>query len=253
MRKKGYPGRDELVVCRITKIHPNSAFAELVEYGKTGMIHVSEVASRWVRDIREFLREKQYVVCRVMRVEGDHIFLSVKRVHREQANSKLNDFKRERKAEKLLELAGKELGKTLDESYNDIGYMLGDYFGSLSKAFEIARKNPDLLRSKGVPGNWADLLEKVAKKSFVKKTFEVKADMELMSYAPDGIDVIKKVLKTAEDASLEVRYISAPRYVLVARGSDRKALEARLEKIAGKIAKEIKQNNGEASFEIEKL
>ena len=59
MRKSGIPRRWEIVICQITKINPNSAFAKLVEYDKTGMIHVSEVASGWVRDIREFLRENQ--------------------------------------------------------------------------------------------------------------------------------------------------------------------------------------------------
>ena len=32
MRKQGKPGYGEVVVCKITKIFPNSAYAELVEY-----------------------------------------------------------------------------------------------------------------------------------------------------------------------------------------------------------------------------
>ena len=91
-------------MCQILKIHPNSAIAKLVEYKKTGLIHVSEVASKWVRDIREFIKENQFVVCRVMEINENGIYLSIKRVSKGQANSKLNEFKKERKSEKMLEL-----------------------------------------------------------------------------------------------------------------------------------------------------
>ena len=102
MKKKGSPSRGELVICRIRKIYPNSVTAELTEYGMTGMIHVSEVASRWVRNIREFLKENQYVICRVIGVDGESIQLSAKRVRYEEKTARMNEFKRERKAEKLL-------------------------------------------------------------------------------------------------------------------------------------------------------
>ena len=244
------PERDELVVCRITKLYPNSAFAKLVEYNRTGMVHVSEVASRWVRDIREFVKENQYVVCRVMKVEGDHIFLSIKRVAREQANSKLGEFKRERKAEKMLELAGKGMGRDIEQCYEEIGYRLQDEFGSLSKAFEFALKDPELLKSKGIPGEWVKVLSDIAAKSYIEKEYEVKASMRLVSYEPDGLGVIKNALSGAEKNGLEVKYISAPKYVLIGRGKNHKELEAKVSRIAGEIAKKVGQSNGSADFKI---
>ncbi len=253
MKKIGMPSYGELVVCKITKIHPNSAFAKLIEYDKTGMIHVSEVASRWVRNIREFLKENQYVICRVMKIEGDHILLSVKRVARDQANRKLSEFKRERKAEKMLELVGKEKGKSLEEVYKEIGHRLQDSFGSLSKSFEIALKSPELLKSKGIPHNWIDSLIKIAKKSYVEKTYEIKARLKLVCYRPDGINVIKKALSRVRDSKyIDVKYISAPVYVLTGQGNDHKKLEADVEAVAEEIIKEINQNQGEASFELVK-
>jgi len=244
------PERDELVICRITKLHPNSAFARLVEYDRTGMIHVSEVAKRWVRDIREFVKENQYVVCRVMKVEGDHIFLSIKRVYREQANSRLNEFKRERKAEKLLGLAGKELGKDLEQSYDEVGYLLQDNFGSLSKAFGFALKDPQLLKSKGIPEEWVKVLSDIASKSYVEKDYEVRASMKLISYEPDGVEVLKGILSKAEQAGLDVKYISAPKYMLSARGKKHKELKAKVSKVAEDIAKEVRQRNGFGEFKI---
>ena len=114
MRRIGKPKKYELVVCRVTKLYPNSAQVEMIQYDNMkGMVHVSEVAKKWIRDIRDFLRESQYVVCKVMNVEGHTISLSVKRVHKDEANRKLNEFKREKRSEKLLEMAGKSLELSL--------------------------------------------------------------------------------------------------------------------------------------------
>lgn len=250
MKKHGRPSVGELVICKITKIHPNSAFAKLIEYDTNGMIHVSEVALKWVRDIRDFLKENQYVVCRVMRIEGDSISLSVKRVRKEDAERRLNEFKRENKAEKMLELVGKKLKKSLSETYEEVGYKLQEEFGSLVKAFEFALKNPDLLKSKGIPKNWIDALTEIAKKSYSEKVYEVKAKLNLVCYQSDGVDVIKSILSDVEGDGLEVKYISAPEYMLVGKGKNYKEIETKIRNAAENIVKEVKKQKGECSFEI---
>jgi translation initiation factor 2 subunit 1 len=220
MRKQGTPRRNELVVCKIVKIFPNSALAELVEYRKRGMIHVSEVALRWVKDIREFLKQNQYVVCRVMRIDRDDILLSVKRVRREDSDRTLNEFKRERKAEKMLEL-------------------------------KFAFKNPELLKSKGVPKTWQDPIVEIANKGFSEKEYVVKAKLKIMCYGPDGIKTIKKALSSAGHDGLEIRYVSAPNYVLVGKGKNFKELKAKVHKTAEGISEEMSRHKGTCDFEIE--
>ncbi|RLJ08339.1 MAG: translation initiation factor IF-2 subunit alpha [Candidatus Aenigmatarchaeota archaeon] len=253
MRRKGLPERNELVVGKVLKIHPNSVLVQLIEYNLKGMVHVSEVASRWVRDIREFVREGQYVICRVMEADDQYIHLSLKRVRKEEEKSKLNEFKRERRAEKLLELAAKLLKKNLDQAYDEVGYHLQDMFGSLYKAFEFAWKNPSLLEKKGVPKKWTEALSTIAKKSYTEKVYEVKAELELVCYRSDGIEVIKKtLLKASEENGVKPKYISAPKYLLIATGKNYKATEAKIEKAAKEIIKEITKNQGEGSFKIVK-
>lgn len=250
MKKTGMPRRGELVICRITRINPNSAFATLTEYDKTGMIHVSEVAKRWVKNIREFIREDQYVVCKVIGIDERGISLSIKRVWREESRSKLNEFKKDRKAEKMLEMIGKAMGKPLDESWEQIGNKLEDEFGSLIKAFDIALKKPELFKAKGIKGPWAEKVIETIKKRRTEKVYELKAKMKLICYKPDGMEVIKKALSRAKD--LEVRYISAPNYVLVGHGKDPKRLENLVKGTAEEIAKDIQKSQGEASFELVK-
>ena len=247
--EKKIPKKWELVVCRIKKINPHSALAYLVEYERMGLIHVSEVASRWVRDIREFVKENQYVVCRVMEADSDHISLSLKRVYKEDMTKKLNEFKRERRSEKLIEMCGRILKKSPEEIKKEMIPVLIEEFGSLTKTFEMALRNPDLLRRKKIPPKWTEAIMDIAKKNYADKTFYVKGNLKLITSRPDGIEVIKKALLKAKSQGLEVQYVSAPKYVLIGKGKNYKETESKVRTVGEGIAKEFE---GEASFELEK-
>jgi len=246
--KRGIPERGELVVCRILKLHPNSAEAMLLEYEKQGMIHVSEVASRWVRDIREFLKENQYVVCRVLDTDTRGISLSIKRVRWEDGNRKLNEFKRERKAEAILEQVAKSLKKTRKQAFQEVGFLLQEEFGSIAKAFEVAVKNPLLLKKKGVPSVWEKAIKSFAEKRFGEKTYQLKGKLELFCYSPDGIDIIKKALLPAKRKGFEIQYVSAPRYSIIGKGKNIKKLRASLQQEGEAIIKAVEKEGGEGKF-----
>jgi translation initiation factor 2 subunit 1 len=236
-----------LVVCEITKINPNSAYAKLLEYDKSGMIHVSEVAKRWVRNIREFVKQNQLVVCKAVRVDSGYISLSIKRVNRNQADRRLQEFKRERNAEKFLEQVGKQFKLSLDETYDGIGYKLQEEFGSLNRTFEIALKNPGLLSEKGVDKKWADAIIETAKKSFVKKTYEVRAELSLVCYAPKGLDVIKSTLADVGSKGLDVKYISAPKYQITGHGDDVREVKEKVESACAEAVAAVEHAGGEGS------
>ncbi|MFH0956377.1 MAG: S1 RNA-binding domain-containing protein [Candidatus Aenigmatarchaeota archaeon] len=251
MRKKGMPQIDELVMCEVMKINPNSAYAKLLEYDRTGMIHVSEVAKRWVRDIREFVKERQIVVCKVIGIDREYISLSIKRINRNQADRRFQEFKRERNAEKFLEQVAKQFGISLEQAYEEIGYELDEKFGGLHRTFEIAVTNPELLAEKGISKKWADAIIDIAMKSFVEKIYEIKAMLSLTTTAPDGVDVIKKVLLGVAEKGLEVKYISAPAYQVSGSGKNAKKLRETLEAACTQAVGAVEAAGGEASFSLE--
>lgn len=251
MEEKNLPKKYSLVVCRIKNIDQHSATADVIEYNRLGLIPVSEVASRWVRNIREFLKEGEYVVCRVLDADEHHITLSVKRVYREDASRKLNEFKRENRAKKLLEMASKSLGRNLEQAEKEIGEKLRNEFGTLTKAFEVALKNEDLLHRKGVPEKWVKAIAETARKNYAEKTFRVRGNLKLVSYKPDGIELIKNILLKVKKQGLSVHYISAPSYVIYTEGKSYREVENRVMEVGEQIVKEF-QKHGEASFELEK-
>ena len=68
---------------RITGITSFGAFADLGE-GKSGLIHISEIAPTYVEDVNDHLKKGQKVRVKVIAVQGDKISLSIKRVEQEQ-------------------------------------------------------------------------------------------------------------------------------------------------------------------------
>jgi len=256
VRRKGLPEWSEFVLVTVERITPYAAWCKLVEYPDVeGMIHVSEVAGKWIHDIRDFVKIKKQYVTKVVKIDyqRNSVNLSLKRVTERDEKEKMNAFKREQRVEKMFELAAKSLGKSLDQAYDEVGFLLQEKFGELSDAFEEARKSKDVLIKKGIPAEWTDAIAKIAEENFQEKEFKIKADLELKSYAKDGLERIKEILNNlAERTGAEVNYISAPKYEVVIRGKDPKALEKKLVQELEAAVKSIEKFDGEGSFKLNK-
>lgn len=168
MKRKGLPEWGELVLCTVDRITPFAAWCKLDEYEGEGMIHVSEVSGKWVHDIREFVKIKKQYVAKVVKVDYQKniVNLSLKRVSLYDEKAKLNSYRRSQRAEKMLELAGKELGKNLEQSYEEVGFLLQEKFGELYVALEESKEN---LTKKGVSSQWADAIADIVEKNFQEK------------------------------------------------------------------------------------
>ncbi|MDD2755239.1 MAG: S1 RNA-binding domain-containing protein, partial [Methanothrix sp.] len=111
MQREGWPEVGSLVVCTVTQVVDFGAFVSMDEYsGKQGLIHISEVASGWIKYIRDHVREGQKIVCKVLNVDTSrhHIDLSLKDVNEHQRREKIQEWKADQKAWKWLEMAYKD-------------------------------------------------------------------------------------------------------------------------------------------------
>ncbi len=251
IKRKGLPEWGELVLCTVDRITPFAAWCKLDEYDGEGMIHVSEVSGKWVHDIREFVKPKKQYVAKVVKVDYQKnvINLSLKRVSLHDEKAKLNSYRRSQRAEKMLELAGKELGKTLEQSYEEVGFLLQEKFGELYVAFEEGKESKENLTKKGVSSQWADAIADILEKNFQEKEIIIKADLELKSYEPDGIKKIKEILKDIEKKTgATIKYISAPKYRIEIIAKDPKTTEKKLVHELDKVVEEMK--NGEANYKL---
>ncbi len=253
-KRKGLPVTGELVLCTVQRITPFAAWCQLEEYNAEGMIHISEVAGKWIHDIREFVKASKQYVAKVVRVDEQRnlVNLSLKRVSKYDEKKKINEFRKEQRAEKILEQAGKELNKNLKQSYEEVGFLLQERFGELFTAFEEIGDSKEILEELDIPENWKGALLKIIEKSFREKEIVLKVELELKSYAEDGIDRIKKTLSGLDIPNLEIAYISAPKYRLELKTVDPKMVEKNLREKLDAIVAASKSSEVESTYRFVK-
>jgi len=258
VKRKGLPEWGEIVLAIVERMTPYAAYCRLIEYPDVseGMIHVSEVSGKWVHDIRDFVKVGKQIVAKVVKVDyqKNYVGLSLKRVSKYDEKQKINEFRQEQRAEKLLERAAKEAGVTLEEAYEQVGFALHEKFGTIFAGFEEAKNGEGELVKRGISEKWAKIISEISRRSFVEKQTVIKADLELKSYAKDGIEKIRSMLENfAKKTGATVKYISAPKYrieLLVAKDpktAEKKIIE-QLEALV-KAAKE-KEIDGEANYKL---
>ena len=259
MLQNEYPEEGELVVGTIAKVQNFGAFVSLDEYpNKEGFIHISEIATGWVKRIRNHVREKQKVVSKVLRVEAskNHIDLSLKRVNEHQRRDKIQEWKNNQKSSKIFEMVAERLGRPVDECQKEFGNNLIKKYGSLFNAFEECAYDCDTLKNDGFTGDWLETFDAVSKENITIPFVHIKGLLTVITWAPDGINHIRTALQQAEESEYEdveiaVKYIGAPRYLLTIKAPDYKIAEEQMKKTVTRITEYLEQHDGQISFSRE--
>src|SRR3989339_1609829 len=150
LTKSGFPEEDELVLCTVTKVFHHGVFVDADEYGRGGLIHISEVSPGRIRNIRDFVKEGKKIVCKVLRIneEKGYIDLSLRRVNESEKRRKIEYIKKEQNAEKIVEIAAGKIGIKTEQLYKEISEKIKDH-ASLHEFFEQAAKDERVLESLG--------------------------------------------------------------------------------------------------------
>lgn len=253
MKYSGWPEPGELVVCKVENVEDFGAFCDLVEYeDKEGLIHVSEVASGWVKYIRDHVREDQTVVCKVLDIdqESQQIDLSLKDVNDHQEQEKIQEWKNEQKADKWLSMAVEE-----DEEFTRVAEKLITKYGTMYDALEEAAiHGSDVLEEVGVDKELAEKITEVARENINVPYVTVTGFVDIESSSSDGVDDVQKALKQVEtdgDIELEVEYVSAPEYRITAKAHDYKTAEKAVREGAQKAIDTITELGGRGEYHSE--
>jgi translation initiation factor 2 subunit 1 len=252
----GFPEEGELVVGTVAKVENYGAFVKLEEYpGKEGFIHVAEVAPGWVKYIRDYVRENQKIVTKVMAVhtKKGHIDLSLKQVNEHQRREKIQQWKNEQRAEKLFELIAERSGITPDHAWEEFGNRLVEEFGTLYGALEEVALNSKVLADEGFEGVWTENFIQVAQDSIVPPTVEIRGYFKLGITSPNGVDVIREALKMADqveddEITINVQYLGAPRYGVQVKALNYKDAEEELKLAQDRVIGYMTEHGGEGSF-----
>lgn len=252
LKKKGFPEEDEIVICTVTKIHFHSVFVNLDEYGRSGLIHISEVSPGRIRNLRDFVVEGKKVVCKVLRIDEEkgHIDLSLRRVTEGQKRAKANGIKQEQKAEKIIEFVARNLKIDAVQLYNQVSEKILAKYDSIYPAFEGVVKNDKLLKELGISDKIVKPLTEAIKQRIKEAEVQIGGELTLISYASDGIEIIKDALKKASDVdkNISISYEGGGKYKVIVKAPDYKKAEKMLDAATKNALDFVNEHDGEGSF-----
>ncbi len=254
-KRTGTPEENEIVLCKVTRIFPNSVFIELIEYSKQGMIHISEISPGRIRNLRDYVSVGRQIVCKVLRLDREkgHIDLSLRRVNTTQRMEKLDEFKQEQKAESLIKNLSKKLKKPVNKLYQDISDQVFKEYSYLHLCFKDVVSEDTNLEKLGLEKNLAKELTAAILEKFKPEKIFIKGEIRMETYASEGVEKIKTTLEKIEQVSptLSLSYLGAGRFKLLIEDLDYKPAEKNLKKALDLLEK-FNDKLSTSSFEREK-
>lgn len=249
------PEEGEFVIGRVSEVRHQGANVDLLEYpGQKGFVHISEVASGWVKYIRDFIREGQMVVAKVTRVKRKrHIVdMSVRQVSGHRKQARIREWKNEQRATKLIELVAGEAKLEPAALLEEVSASFRENYGTLYGAFEAAVMEQDDF-TKAYKGKWVKPFLATAEANITLPFVTIEGRLTLSSWAPDGVEHLKRALTAPaaqeEETTLEISSDGAPDYRIRVRAPDFKQAERELKAATDVVLKAFKPSGGEASFE----
>jgi len=253
-----WPEEGELLVCSVKSVKENGAYLALDSYpGKEGFVFIGEIATGWVRNIRNHVREGQKVVAKVIgiKISQESISLSLKAVSEERKRETQQSWKNEQRAAQIMKVASERIGWDKEKT-EIISEEMIENFGSLYGALEECAISETALSDSGFTGKWIDIITELAVENIIPPFVEIRGIYDIRVWGAEGINEIKKILieveKCAsgiEDVTLTCHYDGAPNYRIDIRAPDYATAESIWEKASSVANKNIKTVEGTLSIE----
>lgn len=208
---------DDLVLCTVKSIEGTTIFLEL-EDGKQASLTFSEVSPGRIRNIRDFINIGKKVVCKVLRVKGDHIEASLRRVTTKEREQVLEKYTKERTLVAILKpILGDRTSNVLEKISSD--YDLADFL-------DKARENPKLIESFVSKTDYPALEKILAEKR--EKEKEIKRTITIRSQSESGLKEIQHVL---ESNKAQVRYLGSSKFSIAVKDKEFKKANVKMSQI----------------------
>jgi len=230
----------QIVLCTVEKIVGTTVFVKIENDGE-GTITTSEISPGRIRNLRDYVVPGKKIVCKILSIHGNKIYLSLRRVKQNERKELLDKISKEKSYKAILKSV---LGEDSDKIINKIieKYSIIDFF-------EEIKNQPSILEKFTSKSNSDKIIKILETKK--DKPKEIKQTFKLSSNSPSGITIIKKILQdSCKDTNCNISYIAAGRYRLSLTGKDFKEIKTDVNNVINNIEKSAKKQN--AVFVLEK-
>lgn len=243
-----FPEVGDLVIGTVSDVFPYGAFVKLDEYNKVGMIHIKEISSAWVKNIRNHVREGQKVVTKVLKVVPDrgHIDLSLRRTTAQQRKWKIQQYKRKKKADKLLEYYAQEYNLNTEELEKNIVNPIEQKYDTILEGMEEIIRNKELIEI--IPEKYRESFYELLLANVEIPSVEITGYLDITCAHRNGIEIIKHALMDIEGNGVTVQLVGTPRYMVKVEAEDYKTAEEILKTTHETVEEAIVNQDGEVKF-----
>ena len=251
---KKLPDLGEIVIVTVKEVTGHGAYVTLDEYDNlTAFLHISEIATGWIRNIERYVKAKQKTVLKVIRVNPtrSEVDLSLKQVTGEEKKAKVMEVKKDEKGANFMDVIKTNLGYD-QSSIKEIEEKISQKYDFIYDAFEaVAIKGPEVLSTLDLKPEVIEAIELESKKIQIPH-IEVRAVLDITVKKGDGIDTIKNILGSVDgsknNSKIDITYIGAPKYRITVTAENFKIAEKALNHAIEKIKTNIEKNAGTFKF-----
>jgi translation initiation factor 2 subunit 1 len=255
-----WPEPGDLVMATVKSVMDYGVYVTLDEYDKRGFLHISEISSARIRNVRDFVRENQKLVLKVVRVDTEkgHIDLSLRRVTKRERIEKIKSWKKDRKGETLLSAVAERSGLNRAEVQSKVGELLQEKFGLYEGFEKVLKEGANVLTKLNVPQELAQTVFEVAQERIKVKTVKVWGTLQLQCSRPNGVRCLQKAFIDAKKANegrgitIDFSVIAAPKYRVEVSAEDWKEAEEILGRVNEAVIENIGAAGGHGTFKREK-
>jgi translation initiation factor 2 subunit 1 len=248
------PDEGDIVIVSVKQVTGHGAYVGLDEYkGMTGFLHISEIATGWIRNIERYVKPKQKLVLKVIRVDKARaeVDLSLKQVSGEERKSKVIEVKKSEKASAFMEIIKSKANLT-DTQMKELEEKILQKYDYVYDLFEAAaRKGVEPIQNLDLSAEIVKAIEEESKKIQIPHV-EIRGIFEISIKKPDGIEVVKSVLSSVEsnknNSQVAISYIAAPRYRIVITTENFKMAEKIMNKVVDSVRSSIIKHHGTFNF-----
>lgn len=229
------PAKDEFVVCTVEKIYDYGVEIKLEEYpNQKGFIPLGQVAARWVKNIRNFVKIGQIRVAKVIYInyEKEQINCSFAMVQKQMEEAKLSEWRQTKRVQQLLSIVAQDVKQNIDDVWDKITTPILNKYDSVYEAFqEIKRYGKDYITE--IPKEYQDALFNVIDKNITISDKIISEQVKIETTKENGLELIKegfKKITSDKGINTHISYIGNGTYLIKCEAKEYKMIEKYLQK-----------------------